>query len=65
MDLKSLEDLPVLVKDGKGITVLATKSHFEEIDSLKLIYPQGVKTNKYILGNLIFMKYQIPPLNSQ
>ena len=65
MDLRSLEDLPALVMDGKGITVLATHSHFEEINSLKLLYPQGVKTDKYIFGNLIFMKYQIPPLNSQ
>jgi 4-amino-4-deoxy-L-arabinose transferase-like glycosyltransferase len=63
MNLQKIEDLPALVKDGKGVTVLATFSHFEEINSLKSIYPQGEMSEKYVLGNLIFVKYRIPPLD--
>jgi len=65
MNLKSIGELPALVDDGKGITVLATFSNFDEINSIKLLYPQGEMSNKYIDGNLIFMKYRIPPLNLQ
>ena len=65
MDLKSVEDLPVLLLDGKGITILATRSHFDEINSIKLRYPQGVMSYDIAYGSLILMKYRIPPLNSQ
>ena len=62
-DLKQPKDLPALVKDGKGITVLATASHFEEINPIISRYPQGTLSYGYMIGNLIFMKYRIPPLN--
>jgi 4-amino-4-deoxy-L-arabinose transferase-like glycosyltransferase len=65
MDLKSPEDLPMLVKDGKGITVLATASHLDEINSIKSRYPQGEMSYDKFFGSTIFIKYRIPPLNLQ
>ncbi len=65
IDLKSIDDLPALVKDGKGITILVTYSNFDKINSIKSRYPEGIMTNKYIRRNLIYMKYQIPPLSSE
>lgn len=64
-DLKTINDLPPLVKDGKGITILATLKHVRELDSLKSLYPQGYLSGKYFFGRLILMKYQIPPLSLQ
>jgi hypothetical protein len=63
-DLKQLKDLPPLIRDGKGITVLASYSHFDEVNSLKSRYPLGVISNGYYFGKLVFMKYRIPPINS-
>jgi 4-amino-4-deoxy-L-arabinose transferase-like glycosyltransferase len=63
MDINSLEDIPPLAADGKGITVMATFSHFDEMDSIKLLYPQGVMSSDVFFGDLIFMKYRIPPLD--
>jgi 4-amino-4-deoxy-L-arabinose transferase-like glycosyltransferase len=64
-DIKDIDDLPPLVKDGEGITVLATLNHAGELDSLKPLYPQGHISGKYFFGRLILMKYQIPPLPLQ
>lgn len=61
-DLRSLEDLPPLAEDGKGITILVTHSNLDQIDLIELFYPQGVATSKYFYNNLVFVKYRIPPL---
>ncbi len=64
-DLQSPEDLPALVNDGKGITVIVAFSNYDELDFLEARYPQGVKSSDIFMGHLIFMKYRIPPLNSK
>ena len=64
-DLQNPEDLPALVNDGKGITVIVAFSNYDEIEFLEARYPQGVKSSDFFTGHLIFMKYRIPPLNSQ
>jgi 4-amino-4-deoxy-L-arabinose transferase-like glycosyltransferase len=64
-DLQSPEDLPALVNDGKGITVIVVFSNYDEVDFLEARYPQGAKSSDIFLGHLIFMKYRIPPLNLQ
>lgn len=60
-DLKQLNELPPLINDGKGITVLATYSNFEKFAEIESIYPGGILTDEYRDDKFLFMKYQIPP----
>lgn len=61
-DILSLNDLPVLEKDGKGITVLATYSNFDQFAAINSLYPQGKLSDEFQNGMLVYKKYQIPAL---
>lgn len=62
IDISKLEDLPPQAKDGKGITVLATFTNFENFSQIAALYPQGKLSDEYRDGYLEFKKFQIPPL---
>lgn len=62
IDITQIEDIPSVVDDGKGITVLATYTNFEPFAEIATLYPQGKLTDEYHDGYLEFKKFQIPPL---
>ncbi|MHB8136552.1 MAG: glycosyltransferase family 39 protein [Anaerolineaceae bacterium] len=62
IDITSLEDLPELKKDGKGIIVLATYSNFDQLSQIQSQYPDGKATDEYQNGKLVYKKFQIPAL---
>lgn len=60
-DLKDLEDLPQIQKDGKGIIIIATPAKFEEFKQIQNIYPDGKMFNVFAGSKLVFMKFEISP----
>jgi 4-amino-4-deoxy-L-arabinose transferase-like glycosyltransferase len=63
VDLHNIDDFPQPLEDGKGITVLATGSHLEELKLIQSRYPNGAWSESFdSLDRLIFLKYRIPPL---
>lgn len=62
VDITNVNEIPPAADDGKGITVLATYTNFEQFAEIASLYPQGKLTDEYRDGFLEFKKFQIPPL---
>ncbi len=62
IDITNLDDIPPQIHDGKGITVLATSTNYEKFLEISSLFPQGILSDEYRDGHLVFKKFQIPPL---
>lgn len=62
IDITNVDEVPPVADDGKGITVFATYTNFEQFAEIASLYPQGKLTDEYRDGFLEFKKFQIPSL---